>query len=321
MLTKRRFRRLSAIAASLCGAIGCVPIAAMDPPQVVAGLSKLILEPGATCGDLRDRFRIDLPVVENPAEAGLDYEEFRVPVDATKGLRVWYVPAEVDRGTVVYSMGDAGTMACYLYSADLLTRNGWSVVMYDYEGFGGSDGTANLDSLIPDLRAVIDWTRDYTGRQQVTLMGMSLGSIPSIALAVEYPEAVNGVILDSPIGLRTQIMRFGFMVAGQSLPLIARLSPDLLSEDLIGGLQQPLLIFGHGRDFISTPTSVKLLFDSAAGPKMLVEFPDLGHASGQFLSTEYYVYYLDSFLSQVWEGANQAAVAEQGSVGGSEQEQ
>jgi pimeloyl-ACP methyl ester carboxylesterase len=310
MLTAERFWCLTAIATSLCATIGCVPIAAMDPPQVVARLSNLILEPDASCAELRDRFQVDLPVVDNPAEAGLEYQEFRVPLDDSKGLRVWYLPAESDRGTVIYSMGDAGNMACYLFSADLLTRIGWSVVMYDYEGFGGSDGKASLYALSRDLRAVIDWTRNHTGRDQVTLMGMSLGSIPSIALAVEYPEAVNGVILDSPIGLRSQIFRFGFLVAGQSGPLIDRLSPDMVSEDIISGLKQPLLIFAHGRDFISTLSSVQTLFDRAAGPKELVTYPDLGHAGAQFLATDSYLYYLEDFLTRVWPGAGLATTGE-----------
>jgi uncharacterized protein len=300
--------RLIGVAVSLCAAVSCVPIAVMDPPEVVAGLSKLILQPETTCAELRERFEVDMTVVDTPDQAGLEYYEFRVPVAENKSLRVWYLPAELDQGVIVYSMGDAGNMACYLFSADLLIGQGYSVVMYDYEGFGGSDGSPVLDSLSPDLQAVVDWTRNFTGRQQVTLMGMSLGSIPSIALAVENPEAVNGVILDSPIALRTQIFRFGFLVAGQSAPLIARLAPDLLSEDVISRLDQPLLIFSHERDFISTPTSVRLLFDRAAGPKELVYFPEIGHASGQFLMTDYYVYYLKDFLAKVWSANNPAAI-------------
>ena len=310
MITVGRFCRWCAIAVSLCTVAGCVPIAIMEPAEVVAGLSDLILHPNTTCEELRSRFGLDLEVVNNPAEAGLSYEEVRIPIDETKSLRAWYMPTEEDLGTVIVSMGDAGNMACYLYTANLLLSNGWSVVMYDYEGFGGSDGTPTLYALSRDLRAVIDWTRNATGRDQVTLMGMSLGSIPSVALAVQYPEAVNAVVLDSPIALRRQIFRFGFLVAGQSVPLVNRLSSDLLSDDLISGLHQPLLIFAHGRDFISDPASVELLFDRAGGRKELVMFPMLGHSSGQFYATGYYVQYLTDFLMRVWTGHDFAAAAE-----------
>lgn len=297
----RRRRQLVALAAlTVLPAMGCVRVSALGAPEILAGLSGIMLQPQDTCAAMRERFHVDyLPVVDNPAEIGLDYEETWVPVGEAN-IRVWYVPAELDRGTVVYSMGSAGTMACYLFSTDLLTSNGWSVVMYEYEGFGRSGGQASVAALQRDLEAVIAWTRARTGRDQVTLMGMSLGSIPSVAVAAEHPEWVNGVILDSPIALQALIERFGFLILGQSEELIERLNADLMPDAVIGRVAQPLLIFSHERDPIATPETSELLFELAAGPRELVYFPDVGHARGQFAATDSYLYYLETFLNDVW---------------------
>jgi len=273
----------------------------MDQVDVLVGLSELILHPEHTCEQMRQRFGVEyLPLVENPGEAGVAYEEDWLAIGDDAVLRIWYIPSQLDRGTVVYSMGTSGNMACYLFSADLLRSSGWSVVMYDYEGYGGSGGTPYLGSLARDLKAVVDWARSRTGRPQVTLMGMSLGSIPSIAVAVERPEAVNGVILDSPVAMQAQIERFGFLVGGQTAELIQRLDDELLSDTLIARLEQPLLIFSHEDDYLATPETVAVLYDRAVGPKQLVRFPELGHATGQFAKTDAYLYYLDTFLAAVW---------------------
>ncbi len=281
-----------------------MPVDSFDASEVIAGLSNLILQPTNTCEQLRERFQVQyLPVVDTPAEVGLEYEEYRLPVDDVITLRLWYLPADLDRGVVVYSMGTAGPMACYLYSADLLTKNGWSVVMYEYEGFGYSDGTPSLSTLARDLLAAVEWTQAFTGRPQVTLMGISLGTIPSVAVAVDDPDAINGVILDSPIALRTQIERFGVLVAGQVQQVLERLDPDLVSEDKIEQLYQPLLVFSHGLDIIATPDSVEMLYERAPGPKTIVRFPQIPHASSQFFATDVYLYYLDTFLTGVWEPA------------------
>lgn len=276
----------------------------LGPDDVISGLSNLILRPQDTCEELRARYGLTyLPLADNPEEAGMDYEEHWLPVAENTSLRVWYLPTNLDRGTVVFSGGNSGTMACHLFSAKVLTDNGWSVVMYEYEGYGESNGRPSLATLSRDLTTVVEWTRAWCARDQVTLMGMSLGSIPSIAVAVEHPDAVNGVILDSPVAFQAQVERFGFVIAGQTDWLIGQLDPQLLSDALISWMEQPLLIFMHELDPLATPETVQLLFDQAAGPKQIVHFPNLGHARGQFFDTDEYIYHLEHFLNDIWSRA------------------
>ena len=205
------YRRSLLLAASLSFLlqIGCIGASPWTPGEVVFGLSQLVLEPDQTCEELKTRYNLTyLPEADVPSDVGMEYEEYWLPVDEQTYIRTWYMPTELDRGTVVVSCGNSGPMACYLFTADLLTDNGWSVVLYEYEGFGLSTGQASLGTLYRDLGTVVEWTRERTGREQVTLFGISLGSIPSVALGVERPDEVNGVILDSPIALAAQVERF-----------------------------------------------------------------------------------------------------------------
>lgn len=284
-----------------CLAIGCINIGDLAASDIISGLSDLILRPDQTCEQLRERYQLTyLPIADNPAEVGMQFEEHWLPVDEQTSLRAWYLPTRLDRGTVVVSCGNAGPMACYLFTAELLTRNGWSVVMYEYEGYGLSAGQPSLATLNRDLEAVVEWTRGWTAREKLTLMGLSLGSIPSVALAVERPDAVNGVILDSPIALSAQIQRFGFLVGGRTDLIIAQLDVELFPDYLIQWLYQPLLVFLHERDGLATPETVEWLYEQAPGPKQLVRFAGLDHARGQFFSTDVYLSHLELFLADVW---------------------
>lgn len=282
---------------------GCMPQVSEAPltkQQAYDVLNAIILDPFTTCEQLRTAFRVEhLPVVSTPDEAGLRYEEAYVPAFDATPLRVWRLPTSLDRGTVVLSVGASGSMPCYLYTARLLVDNGWSVVVYDYRGFGGSGGTANIAYLAADLDAIIDWTLARTGRDEVTLMGISLGTIPSVAMAVQRPDVVNGVILDSPVALGMEIQRFGF-VLGDPTTYQKLIDPLLLSDNLMAAVQTPLLVLLNERDRLTPPSQTELLFDRAAGPKELARFPDVGHARGVFRDTEYYAYRVESFLARLW---------------------
>lgn len=295
---------LSVTLAAWAGLIsGCIPPPLPPANEILAGLSYAIFQPETSCEELRDDFGLaGLPVANDPGEVGIDFEQVRLPMPDGESLRVWYMPAEDPRGLVIVSPGNTGSMACYLFTVRLLHNAGYSAVLYDYEGFGGSSGVPAIDTTRDNLAAVLDWALAYSGAEHVTLFGMSLGSIPSVAVAIEQPDVVNGLVLDSPVALGTEIERFRRLIRGRSdevIGVLRQVAPWLLLEDTIEQLDQPLLVYLHGQDLVTPPETVELLYDLAPGPKQLVRFDDLGHAGGQFLRTTEYTYYLETFLADL----------------------
>jgi pimeloyl-ACP methyl ester carboxylesterase len=298
-------RALGIAAVTIALSNGCAPLSQIETPttdELGRFISNLLLRPEITCAQLRATFAVDyLPIVETPDQAAMAYEEHWVPTADGQLLRVWYLPARLDRGTIVFSLGASGSMPCYLFVTRLLVHNGWSVVMYEYRGFGESSGAPDILSLHVDLAAVLDWTIGYTGRDQVTLLGVSLGTLPSVAIAVDRPDVVNGVVLDSPASMGLEVARFARALGEQTQAIIDQLPLSLLPEELASALQQPLLVFLNGRDWITPPSSVQLIYERAAGPKELVMLTALGHASGPYHDTGTYTFHLERFLSQVWQ--------------------
>ncbi len=296
----RRRTQGAILAACMAGGLGLTGCAPPVPEDLLAAVTWAVLVPERSCEQLRDGLGLThLPTVSNPAEAGLVYAEQAVPSPRGQMLRVWHLPAAADRGLVIVSPGAVGSAPCYLFVSRLLHDAGWSVVMYDYEGFGGSTGKPDFNSLRVDLETVLDWATAATVHDQATLLGMSLGSIPSIAVATQRPEKVRGVIVDSPVALGEEFDRFSFFFGGT--PSFGHmLDPLLFSEEIIGNLGEPLLVFLHEEDEVTPARSVELLYERAGGPKELVRFPDLHHARGQFLRTEEYTAHLEAFLRAQW---------------------
>jgi hypothetical protein len=281
---------------------GCAPQAFPPKDEIVRTLSALMLTPGLTCEQLRDSFHLDgLQPVQTPAELGLKYEEHWVLSGEGNVIHVWRLPASLNRGTVVLSIGAAGDMACYLFPARLLVNNGWNVILYEYAGFGLSGGVPNLNSLASDLEAVVDYTRALGSLPRVTLMSVSIGSIPSVAVAVRRPDAVNAVILDSPVALGPTLARYGgFLLGARVVEVAAALDEELFSEVIISAMHQPLLVFSGQADGLTPPDAVDEIFQRAAGPKQIVAFPGLDHALGPYIDTALYTFVADTFLAGVW---------------------
>ncbi len=285
---------------TVCIVCSCVLPPPPPPGDITDVLSKVVLHPEVDCSRLRTWFGLDyLKLVDTPAELGYAYEEHFLGSIRGNYVRYWYLPAELDRGTVLIAHGAAGRLPCYLYGAQLLRRNGWSVAIVEFQGFGESTGEASFDTLIPDLEVALDFTRSLTGRERITLMGLSLGSIPAIALAANRPDAVNGLILDSPVALAAQLDRFGRWL-GDTAPYLQSLDPNLITDAMISRVRVPSLFFENGSDDVTTPETVQVLYAAAREPKSLCRFPESEHAFGAYYETQTYTYCFETFLHDVW---------------------
>lgn len=296
------------VAAMVTSVMAMLPLGCMPPPVATPAnesemglvLSELVLDPEKTCAELQEDFRleyIDLPAT--PDELGLAWEEYFIESADGTIIRVWYLPSALDRGLVVQSQGASGIMPCYLFVPYLLVQNGWSVVVWDYRGFGGSTGEPDIAEFGTDLQAVVDFGVNLTGHPAATLVGISLGSIPSVDAAVALPDKVNAVVLDSPAAMESQIERLSFALREQTEAFLQVLAPSLLTQSLVADMHQPLLVFLHEYDYITPPRTVQDIYDRAAGEKEIVRF-ELPHARGPYYATGTYEYHLERFLSRVW---------------------
>ncbi|KAL2624208.1 hypothetical protein R1flu_008453 [Riccia fluitans] len=117
-----------------------------------------------------------------------------------------YVKCPTANLTLLYSHGNAADLGqMYELFVELSAHLRVNVLGYDYSGYGASTGKPSEANTYSDVEAAYECLeRDYGTRQEdVILYGQSVGSGPTLDLAITLPR-LRAVILHSPIlsGLR-----------------------------------------------------------------------------------------------------------------------
>ena len=96
--------------------------------------------------------------------AGLDFEDaWFTAADGTR-LHGWYVPRPQPRAVVLFCHGNAGNVALWADVLRLLhDRMGVAALVFDYRGYGRSEGTPSEAGVLADARAARTWLASRAG--------------------------------------------------------------------------------------------------------------------------------------------------------------
>ena len=88
-----------------------------------------------------------------PAEIGLEFEDvYFFSADGLK-LNGWYIPAKESRATILFSHGNAGNISHRIEIIDMFSKLGLDVFIYNYRGYGRSQGNPSEKGLYLDAEA------------------------------------------------------------------------------------------------------------------------------------------------------------------------
>ena len=79
-------------------------------------------------------------IAHTPRDIQLDYED--VSFTAQDGVKIaaWYIQARPERGVVLFCHGNAGNISHRLDSLRIFNHLNLSVLIFDYRGYGRSEG-------------------------------------------------------------------------------------------------------------------------------------------------------------------------------------
>ena len=231
---------------------------------------------------------------QSPAERGWTFEDLRLPVlgHETQG---WYVPVEGHRGVVLYSHGNAQTLSESLGSIEILRSFGFSVLAYDYGGYGHSTGAPSENRCNADIRAMWDY---LTGPraippEDILLLGRSLGGGPTADLAKDVTP--GAVILESTF-LSTDDVAWDLPLYR---PWIWLLRHKFQTKDKVAQFTSPLLILHSKEDEVIPFKHGQQLFERAREPKTFLEIKG-GHNDGYLFSEKTYRAGWEKFLTPIF---------------------
>ncbi|MGA6827251.1 alpha/beta hydrolase [Nitrospira sp. NS4] len=182
--------------------------------------------------------------------------------DGTK-LFGWYVEAQADRPVVLWCHGNAGTIINRLENLRELFRLGLSVFLFDYRGYGRSQGKPSEEGLYQDAVGAYDYlTRTRMIRpDRLILFGRSLGAAVAGELAAQRPAA--GLILESSFPSIEAVAKHYY----GGMPVHWLLGASFRLIDRLPLLSLPKLIIHGDRDDIIPIELGRQVFEAAQPPK------------------------------------------------------
>src|SRR5262249_41066216 len=117
--------------------------------------------------------------------------------DGTR-LHGWLIPSKESGRVFIISHGNAGNIGDRWEMGEFVNRSFQSsVFMYDYRGYGKSEGEPSEAGLYSDLRGALTFIRSRGyGNDAIYLIGQSLGTAVTVDIASK--EHVAGIILEAP---------------------------------------------------------------------------------------------------------------------------
>lgn len=139
----------------------------------------------------------------DPSAFGLGFEDVVLPSGDGTTVHGWFLPATPGDGrTVLFCHGNAANISFYHPYYRFLQQAGWNVFLFDYRGFGKSQGSVDVGALFADAELALDHllTRPDVDPRRLALFGVSLGAIVTVRVAATRREPCGYVVenLSSP---------------------------------------------------------------------------------------------------------------------------
>jgi hypothetical protein len=226
-----------------------------------------------------------------PQQIGLTFEDVELVTQDKVRLHGWFIPSDEARGTVLFFHGNAGNISHRLDSIAIFNRMRLNVFIFDYRGYGQSQGRVTETGTYRDAEAAWRYLTATRGidANSVIVFGRSLGA--SIAAWLASHHTPGALILESSFSSVPSMAQRLYPF----LPVrwLAKFSYD--TRLYVSGISCPLLVVHSKTDEIIPYAEGRRVFDAAPPAR---EFLDIvgGHNDGFIVTGQAYVDGLGRFI-------------------------
>lgn len=226
-------------------------------------------------------------------------EDVWFKVDGNTRLHGWFFHARTDMqpsaATVLHFHGNGGNLSGAGWIAERLAKNGFDVLIFDYRGYGRSDGqTTDERTLFADADAAYDYlVREREVRApQLALYGQSLGTTAAVDVAAR--KTCGALVLESGLTSASDMASALLLWLPRLLHSLGRNRFDSLHK--LARVQCPVLVTHGDQDHLIPVEQGQALFAHAHEPKKLLIVRGADHALARFGGDAY----LDSVAAFMW---------------------
>lgn len=230
--------------------------------------------------------------IATPEDFGIEFEDIKFSSRDKVLLHGWFTRGFRDK-VILFLHGNKYNISYPLSYIEMLKQLGYNVFIFDYRGYGKSNGIPTEKGLYQDALGAYDFLKGkgYKG-DDIILFGRSLGGAVAIYLAGKVE--VRGLIVDSSF---TSMYDLSYDIFGFHFPRWL-ISNRYESIDLIKNLKISKLIIHSEDDDLIPFFHGEKLFESASSPKEFFRIKG-SHMTSFLDSKGAYFGKIKSFLSSL----------------------
>lgn len=185
-------------------------------------------------------------------------------------LNAWFLKPKNSKATItlLHLHGNSGNLFTQYEKIAPLIKNGFQILMFDYSGYGYSEGEADRANIVDDAISSFDYmiSREDTKNTKIVIYGQSLGGNLAVKIASLTQKDIDGVVIEAGFKSYKKIANhFAPIVGG----IIVRESIN--AKKLIKKNYKPLLVIHSPEDNVVPFSNAEAIYKNANQPKTFME--------------------------------------------------
>lgn len=268
------------------------------------GLLFLIIMLCLSCSSLL--YYPDKGQLVDPTKLGFYPKDIWVSTISGKKIHAWYFETEKtpSLGTIIFFHGNAENLSTHFISLAWISKQNYNLLIFDYEGYGKSEGSPEPQNTVLAGQAVIRWAAQKDPRPLI-IYGQSLGGIVAARAVLDLKSEIKfkTLILDSSFDSYKVVARRSLAKSWLTWifqPLGYLLMDDDYAPHSLADISPIPILFIHGeKDRVIESTFSREMFAKAQEPKQLWLIPAGEHGSTFFVNKKEYRPLFLKYLSEL----------------------
>jgi fermentation-respiration switch protein FrsA (DUF1100 family) len=234
-------------------------------------------------------------LLATPLQVGLEFQDCFFPTTDGLTLHGWYIPGPRDAPVLLWCHGNGGNLSYELENLALVHRAGLGVFIFDYRGYGLSQGRPSEAGVYADAAAAYAYLTGElkTPPARVALFGRSLGAAVAADLACRVP-ALALVLEAGFTNVGDMARQHYFWLPGRNL-----YAHKFDAAARLALVTMPKLIIHGDQDYIVPLWMGQKLYDLAPPPKEFCRIAGAGHNDILEVAGREYLARLTQFLGSL----------------------
>lgn len=232
-------------------------------------------------------------IISTPKSAGLDFENIFITTADRVRLNAWWVPAERERGTVLFFHGNGGNISYCIDTLLILNRLRLSTFIIDYRGYGLSAGSPSEEGLYRDAEAAWKHLTETRGIpvNRIIVFGRSLGG--SVAAWLAHRTNPQLLIVESAFSNLNEMAKD----FSKGLPVSAFVRSRYDTAEYVRSTRCPIMVIHSPDDELIPFRHARIIFDAIKGEKYFLSIRG-SHNEGFVRSLPLYEEALNRFIGK-----------------------